>query len=123
MWTTTSRARTARLLVVEQLSGPGNATDADTLSVSGWKGHPMGMRRRARRRGLIAGAATGAAIAHHGNKTAAEEEQAAAAPAEEQAAPVPTDTASELEHLAQLHASGALSDEEFAAAKAKALGT
>ena len=33
--------------------------------------------------------------------------------------PSPTD---EIEHLAQLHASGVLTDEEFSAAKAKALG-
>ena len=38
-------------------------------------------------------------------------------------APPPADPADEIEHLAQLHASGALSDEEFAAAKAKAIGS
>ena len=37
--------------------------------------------------------------------------------------PLPADPADEIEHLAQLHTSGALSDEEFAAAKAKILGT
>jgi hypothetical protein len=40
-----------------------------------------------------------------------------------QYAPPPADPADEIEHLAQLHSSGALTDEEFAAAKAKALGT
>ena len=40
-----------------------------------------------------------------------------------QYAPPPADPADEIEHLAQLHTSGALSDEEFAAAKAKILGT
>jgi hypothetical protein len=40
-----------------------------------------------------------------------------------QYAPPPVDPADEIEHLAQLHTSGALTDEEFAAAKAKALGT
>ena len=65
---------------------------------------------------------------------AAEEEQAYdQAPAEEQApaqdqeqpayAPPPADPADEIEHLAQLHESGALTDEEFASAKAKILGT
>jgi hypothetical protein len=60
-------------------------------------------------------------------------QQQAAAPAPEPAqfAPVPdpaqyappaADPADEIEHLAQLHTSGALSDEEFAAAKAKILG-
>ena len=41
---------------------------------------------------------------------------------EAQYAPPPADTADEIEHLAQLHASGALTDEEFATAKAQALG-
>jgi hypothetical protein len=40
-----------------------------------------------------------------------------------QYAPAPADPADQIEHLAQLHASGALTDEEFAAAKAQALGT
>ncbi len=40
-----------------------------------------------------------------------------------QAVPPPADPADEIEHLAQLHASGALSDDEFAAAKAKVLGS
>ena len=61
-----------------------------------------------------------------------EEEQQAAAPApaaaddsqdQAQYAPPPVDPADEIEHFAQLHASGVLSDEEFAAAKAKALGS
>ena len=40
-----------------------------------------------------------------------------------QYAPPPVDPADEIEHLAKLHESGALTDEEFAAAKAKALGS
>jgi Short C-terminal domain len=48
---------------------------------------------------------------------AAAPEPVAAAPA-----PVPADTTAQLESLAQLHQSGALSDDEFAAAKAKLLG-
>ena len=68
-------------------------------------------------------------MVHHERNKAAEDDQA---PAEEQApadqeqaayAPPPADPADELEHLAQLHSSGALTDEEFAAAKAKILGT
>jgi hypothetical protein len=39
-----------------------------------------------------------------------------------QYAPPPADPADQVEHLAQLHASGVLTDEEFTAAKAKALG-
>ena len=73
-------------------------------------------------------------MVHHERKQAAEEGQAYdQAPAEEQApaqdqeqtasAPPPADPADEIEHLAQLHESGALTDEEFAAAKAKILGT
>ena len=36
---------------------------------------------------------------------------------------LPRTRRTEIEHLAQLHDSGALTDEEFAAAKAKVLGT
>jgi hypothetical protein len=63
-------------------------------------------------------------MAHHEANVAAQQE--AAAPAQEaelQYAPPPADPADEIEHLAQLHSSGALTDEEFAAAKSKALGT
>ena len=42
--------------------------------------------------------------------------------AETDYAPAPVDPADQVEHLAKLHESGALTDEEFAAAKAKALG-
>ena len=79
----------------------------------------MGMRRRSRRRGLIVGAAAGAAVAHHRGR--GEEEQ----PPEDQVqyAPAPASPADEIEHLAQLHASGALTDDEFASAKAKVLGS
>ena len=95
----------------------------------------MGFRRRTRRRAIIAGAA---AIAHHEDKKAAEQQQAEdqapaddqqdQAPADDQQdqgqyAPPAADPADEIEHLAQLHTSGALTDEEFAAAKAKILGT
>jgi Short C-terminal domain len=86
----------------------------------------MGMRRRARRRGLIAGAVTGAAIAHHRN--ARDQQADDQAPADDyqdqtQYAPPPTNQADEIEHLAQLHSSGALTDDEFAAAKAKIIGS
>ena len=87
----------------------------------------MGFRRRVRRRALVAGAVGGAAIAHHERRKADEQayDQAPAGGDQDQAqyAPPPADTADEIEHLAQLHASGALTDEEFAAAKAKLLGT
>jgi hypothetical protein len=74
-------------------------------------------------------------MAHHAATKAGEQQQADdqapaddqqdQAPAGDQAqyAPPPADPADEIEHLAQLHTSGALSDEEFTAAKAKLLGT
>jgi hypothetical protein len=51
-------------------------------------------------------------------QTQAAPQQAAPAPA----APAATDSTAELERLAKLHESGALTDEEFAAAKSKLLG-
>ena len=75
------------------------------------------------------------AIAHHeakktGEQQQAYDDQAAAddqAPADDQEqaqhAPPAADPADELEHLAQLHASGALTDDEFSAAKAKIIGS
>jgi len=93
----------------------------------------MGFRRRTRRRALLAGAVAGGAVAHHearkyGKDQAPAEEEAPAEDYQEQAqqaqyAPPAADPADELEHLAQLHASGALTDEEFTAAKAKILGS
>jgi len=72
----------------------------------------------------------GAAVAHHAATRGGEQQQdyddqAPADDGQDQAqyAPPPADPADEIEHLAQLHASGALSDEEFTAAKAKILGT
>ena len=99
------------------------------IDVDEREGFSMGFRRRTRRRALIAGAVAGGAIAHHENKKYAEQQaaddQAPAGDYQEQAqyAPPPADPADEIEHLAQLHDSGALTDEEFAAAKAKALGS
>ncbi len=68
---------------------------------------------------MIVGAAAGAAVAHHRGRN--DEEQQ---PEDQtQYAPAPPDSADELEHLGQLHASGVLTDEEFAAAKAKVIGS
>ena len=72
-------------------------------------------------------------MAHHAARRGGEQEQEQAdyqqdqAPADDsqdqaQYAPPPADPGDEIEHLAQLHASGTLTDEEFAAAKAKILG-
>jgi hypothetical protein len=65
---------------------------------------------------MIAGAAIGAAAARRGDSNDAPPEEYEAAPP-----PAPSDT-DQLQQLAQLHASGALTDEEFAAAKAKIIG-
>jgi hypothetical protein len=80
-----------------------------------------------RRRPLVRAAAVGT-VAYQGSKRGAEagEAEAAAGPPPSQAPPpaaAPEDpTVAKITELAQLHASGALTDEEFAAAKAKALG-
>lgn len=95
----------------------------------------MGMRRRRRRRRVLAVGAVGVAAHHAGVKSgelnaanasadqgyADDEAYAEPAPAPTDYAPPPVDPAAELDHLAQLHAAGALTDEEFSAAKAKAL--
>ena len=90
----------------------------------------MGLMRMAARTAVVAGTATAVSgrVAHRQNeKYAAQEQeqyaqqQAAAAAAAPAAAPV-DDTTAKLQELAGLHAQGILSDEEFAAAKAKALG-
>jgi hypothetical protein len=85
---------------------------------------------------LAAGAAT-AGVAYRAGQRRAEQDaynqQAAEAYAATQAPPPPPaptappaapppDTIAELERLARLHESGALTDQEFAAAKARALG-
>jgi len=98
----------------------------------------MGFRRRTRRRALVAGAVAGGAIVHHQRKKYAEEQAAVdQAPADDyqdqdpagddqeqaQYAPPAPDPADQIEHLAQLHASGVLTDAEFTTAKAKILGS
>ena len=87
----------------------------------------MGLLRMAARTAVVAGTATAVSgrVAHRQNeKWYAQEQEAynqqqAAAPAQ---APPADDSMAELEKLAQMHAQGILTDEEFAAAKAKALG-
>jgi hypothetical protein len=69
---------------------------------------------------MIAGAVAGGAIAHHRAKR---EQQYDDYQEQTQYAPPPATSADQLEHLAQLHSSGALSDDEFATAKAKVLGS
>ena len=93
----------------------------------------MGLLMRPRRPLLraAAGAATAGIAYHQGKKRAQQDaynEQASAAYAAT-AAPMPTSApaapvgaAGELERLAKLHASGALTDAEFGAAKSQLLG-
>jgi hypothetical protein len=96
----------------------------------------MGLLRMAARTAVVAGTAT--AVSNRVSRRQAgrweqkDEEQAAQAQYEDQqAAPPPAPAApaapqdadvAKLQDLAQLHSQGVLSDEEFAAAKAKVLG-
>ncbi len=80
----------------------------------------MGLMRMAARTAVVAGTATAVSgrVAHNQQeKYAAQDAQAAAA-----AAPAAEDPTEKVKQLADLHAQGILSDEEFAAAKKKALG-
>lgn len=86
----------------------------------------MGLMRMAARTAVVAGTATAVSgrVAHKQDEkyaNQAAEQQAAAAPAP--AAPAADeDPVEKVKQLADLHAQGILSDEEFAAAKKKALG-
>ena len=93
----------------------------------------MGLLRMAARTAVVAGTATAVSgrVAHRQNEKWAAQDQAAydqqqaaydAGVQAAQAAPAPVDPNAELQNLANLHAQGVLTDEEFAAAKAKALG-
>ncbi|MFY9232606.1 MAG: SHOCT domain-containing protein [Candidatus Nanopelagicales bacterium] len=83
----------------------------------------MGLMRMAARTAVVAGTATAVSgrVAHKQDEKYADQaaqQQAAAAPA----APADDDPTEKIKQLADLHAQGILSDEEFAAAKKKALG-
>lgn len=79
---------------------------------------PM-MRRRRRRRRVVA---TAAVVHHHDERIRAEDEQQAEQYDEPAPAAAPeSDLTAQLQNLADMHDSGALSDEEFADAKAKLL--
>jgi len=96
----------------------------------------MGLLRMAARTAVVAGTATavsGRVARRQANKydqqaEAQAYEQQQAAPPQQQYAPPPAaapaedETIAKLQEYAKLHASGVLSDEEFAAAKAKILG-
>ena len=74
----------------------------------------MGLMRVAARTAVISGTATAV------SGRVAQRQMAAQASAP--AAPAGDDSIAKVQELAALHAQGVLSDEEFAAAKAKALG-
>ena len=89
------------------------------------------MRRRMRRRVLVAGAATGAVAYHAGKKhqqnqqdqydDQQEPEQTDYAPAPPADSGPDASDLDQIAKLADLHKSGALTDEEFAVAKSKLL--
>ena len=94
------------------------------------------MRRRMRPGVGIVGVAAVAGVAHHRGSQQAQQQDAqqqaaydaGAAAAQQQAAPAAPpapaedDQMAQLQKLADMHNSGILTDDEFAAAKAKALG-
>lgn len=87
----------------------------------------MGLVRMAARTAVVAGTATAVSgrVAHKQNEKYADQaaqQQAAAAPAAPAAPAADEDPMDKVKQLADLHAQGILTDEEFAAAKKKALG-
>ncbi len=83
----------------------------------------MGLLRMAARTAVVAGTATAVSgrVAH--NQAARYEQQDAQQSAQQAPPPAPeADATAQLQELAALHTQGVLSDEEFAAAKAKILG-
>lgn len=90
----------------------------------------MGLLRMAARTAVVAGTATAVssrvAYRQADKHAAAQQEQyaaqQAAAPAPAPAAPAADPATEQLQNLASLHSQGVLTDEEFAAAKAKILG-
>ena len=85
----------------------------------------MGLLRMAARTAVVAGTAT--AVSNRVSRRQAErwDQQEQEQYAQQQQAPPPEpedDDGAQLEKLAQLHTQGVLTDEEFAAAKAKILG-
>jgi hypothetical protein len=85
----------------------------------------MGLLRMAARTAVVAGTATAVSgrVAHRqAAKYDQQQAQAAPQPQYEEAPPPEDDATAQLQNLAQLHTQGVLTDEEFAAAKAKILG-
>jgi Short C-terminal domain len=87
----------------------------------------MGLVRMAARTAVVAGTATAVSGRVQRRQAAKYDEQDAQQQQQYQQAPPPAaapqdDANAQLQNLAQLHAQGVLTDEEFAAAKAKILG-
>ena len=89
----------------------------------------MGLVRMAARTAVVAGTATAVSGRVARRQNAKWEEQDSQQYAEQQAAapppaaaPAEDDATTQLQNLANLHAQGVLTDEEFAASKAKILG-
>ncbi len=86
----------------------------------------MGLVRMAARTAVVAGTATAVSGRVQRRQAARYDQQDAQQEAQYQQAPPPAapedDATAQLQNLAQLHAQGVLTDEEFAAAKAKILG-
>ncbi len=83
----------------------------------------MGLLRMAARTAVVAGTATAVSGRVQRRQAARYDEQDAQAYQEEAPPPAQQEDASaQLQELAQLHNQGVLTDEEFAAAKAKILG-
>jgi membrane protease subunit (stomatin/prohibitin family) len=87
----------------------------------------MGLVRMAARTAVVAGTATAVSgrVARRQNEKYAAQDQAAydqQMAQQQAAAPAEPDQNAELQNLANLHAQGVLTDEEFSAAKAKVLG-
>ena len=83
----------------------------------------MGLLRMATRTAVVAGTATAVSGRVHRRQAARWEQEDAQQYAAQAPPPEPEDdSAAQLQNLAQLHTQGVLTDEEFAAAKAKILG-
>jgi membrane protease subunit (stomatin/prohibitin family) len=82
----------------------------------------MGLLRMATRTAVVAGTATAVSGRVARRQAASYEQQSAQAPQQAAAPAAEDDETTQLQNLAQLHTQGVLTDEEFAAAKAKILG-
>ena len=87
----------------------------------------MGLVRMAARTAVVAGTATAVSGRVQRRQAARYDQQDAQQYQEQQpqyaqAPPEPEDDSAKLQNLAQLHSQGVLTDEEFAASKAKILG-